>query len=87
MFVLELAFGPDHAERLAARPAHRDRLAALKADGVVVLAGPYADESGAIIVLDVPDHAAAQAVVSQDPYYSVGGVEVVQLREWLPLPL
>jgi uncharacterized protein len=87
MFVLKLVFAADQTERLAARPAHRDRLAVLKAQGVVVLAGPFADESGALIVLDVPDRAAAEAVVAQDPYYSVAGVDVVQLREWRPLPL
>lgn len=87
MFVLELSFAPDKAERLAARPTHRERLAALKAEGVVVLAGPFADDSGALVVLDVPDRAAAEAFVADDPYYSAPGVEVVHLREWHPLPL
>jgi uncharacterized protein len=87
MFVLELSFAPDDAERLAARPAHRERLAALKADGVVVLAGPFADDSGALVVLDVPDRAAAEGVVAEDPYYSLGGVQVTNLRQWRPLPL
>jgi len=87
MFVLELTFAPDDAERLAARPAHRERLAALKAGGIVVLAGPFADDSGALVVLDVPDRAAAEAVVAADPYYSLGGVEVANLRLWRPLPL
>lgn len=87
MFVLELSFAPDDAERLAARPAHRERLAALKADGVVILAGPFADDSGALVVLDVPDRAAAEAVVAEDPYYSLGGVQVTNLRQWRPLPL
>jgi uncharacterized protein len=87
VFVLEVAFGTDSSHRLAARPAHRARLAELKADGVVVLAGPFADESGSLVVLDVPDRAAAGAVVAQDPYYSVEGVEVMSMREWTPLPL
>jgi uncharacterized protein len=87
VFVLELAFATDSSQRLAARPAHRARLAKLKADGVVVLAGPFADDSGSLVVLDVPDRAAAESVVAQDPYYSVEGVEIVSLREWSPLPL
>jgi uncharacterized protein len=80
-------FRSDSTQRLAARPAHRERLASLKADGIVVLAGPLADESGSPILLDVPDRAAAEAVVADDPYYSVHGVEVVSVREWSPLPL
>jgi uncharacterized protein len=87
MFVLELAFGVDSTQRLAARPAHQARLAELKAAGIVVLAGPLADESGSLILLDVPDLAAVDAVVADDPYYSVDGVEVVSVREWSPLPL
>jgi uncharacterized protein YciI len=87
MFVLELSFESNSTHRLAARPAHRARLAELKADGVVVLAGPLADESGSLILLDVPDQAAADVIVADDPYYSVDGVEVVSVREWSPLPL
>ena len=87
MFVLELSFGLDSTQRLAARPAHRERLASLKADGIVVLDGPLADESGSLILLDVPDQAAADAVVADDPYYSADGVQVVSVREWSPLPL
>ena len=87
MFVLELAFGSDSAARLAARPAHRARLAQLKSDGVVVLAGPLADESGSLVVLDVPDRAAVDAIIADDPYYSVDGVELVSVREWSPLSL
>ncbi len=87
MFVLELVFGSDSTQRLAARPSHRERLSALKAEGVVVLAGPFADNSGSLVVLDVDDRAAVDAVISQDPYYSVEGVEIVSVRQWSPLLL
>ena len=87
MFVLELSFGSDSTQRLAARPAHRARLADLRAAGVVVLAGPFADVSGSMVVFDVDDRAAAEAVIAADPYYAVDGVEIVNVREWSPLPL
>lgn len=39
--------------RLAARPAHRQVLGRWHADGLVVTAGPYTDESGALVLFDV----------------------------------
>jgi len=87
MWLLELRFSADGAQRLAARPAHRARLAELHQQGGVVLAGPFADESGSVVVLDVADRAAAERVVADDPYYATPGVEIVSLREWRPLPL
>ncbi|MEV6631994.1 YciI family protein [Actinoplanes sp. NPDC051470] len=82
MWVIELSFTPGDEQRLAARPAHREVLARLHEQGVVKAAGPFADETGAYIVLDVPDRAAADAVVAADPYYRASGVTVASLREW-----
>jgi uncharacterized protein YciI len=84
MFVVELGFGDDR-ERLAARPAHRQRLEQLHRDGVLVMAGPYADESGALLVFDVPDTAGLESVLAADPYYRTPGVEVLRRQEWSPI--
>ncbi len=81
MVVIELAFDDD-PRRLAARPAHRDRLARLHADGVLVLAGPWADDSGALLVLDTDD---AGPVLAGDPYFTTPGVRVVAVRAWRPV--
>ena len=83
MFVLELEFtGNPH--RLAARPAHRVRLHALQAGGQLVLAGPWADDTGAVLVFDT-DRAGAEEIMSADPYYATLGVQVKSLREWQPI--
>ncbi|MGW3787056.1 YciI family protein [Micromonospora chokoriensis] len=84
MFVLELSFGDDPA-RLAARPAHRERLQALQQDGRLVMAGPFADDSGALLVFDVPDIEAFAAIVAEDPYYRTAGVTIASQREWSPI--
>ncbi|GAA2692161.1 MULTISPECIES: YciI family protein [Actinoplanes] len=81
MWIVELSFTPEPA-RITARPAHRALLTALHADGVVRMAGPLADDSGAVIVLDTPD---PQAVLAADPYFSTPGVTVSSVREWLPI--
>ena len=52
MWIVTLVF-TDAPERMAARPAHRQRLVALHQDGRVRMAGPLADDSGAVILFDV----------------------------------
>jgi uncharacterized protein YciI len=83
MFVVELAFD-DSSDRLAARPAHRQRLQALHDDGVVVMAGPFADESGALLVFDVSDAEELTRLIDADPYFRTAGVTVVRRQEWSP---
>ena len=86
MWIVELAFtaGTDAAARLAARPAHRERVAALHAEGVVAMAGPFADDSGALLVFDVPTRADLDALLAADPYFRVPGVTVTAARQWRP---
>ena len=81
MYALQLAFTDDPA-RLQGRPAHRERLAALTQQGKVLAAGPWADESGALLVLAVDTAEEARAIVDADPYYTGPGVRVVSLQEW-----
>jgi len=69
--------------RLDNRPAHVEHL---KSSGVVELAGPFLDPqgnmTGSLIVLDVPDLAAAEAWAAADPYARAGLFETVAIREW-----
>ncbi|MET8356399.1 YciI family protein [Micromonospora sp. NPDC005171] len=84
MFILELSFG-DEPDRLAARPAHRELLKALHQEGKVVMAGPFPDDSGALLIFDVPDAEAFAAIVAEDPYYRTPGVTITGQREWSPI--
>ena len=69
--------------RKANRAAH---LAYLEDTGVVAQAGPFLDDEGAMIgslvVLDVPDRAAAEAWADDDPYARAGVFERVSIRAW-----
>ncbi len=83
MYVVELSFDGD-PRRLAARPAHRQVLARLHAEGHVIMAGPWADDSGALLVLRVDSEAAVHELLAEDPYYSTPGVTVASVRAWTP---
>lgn len=65
------------------RPAHVDYL---KASAAVQQAGPLLDDAGemcgSLIILDVPDMAAAQNWVAGDPYGKAGLFETVELIPW-----
>ncbi len=83
MIVLELKFEAT-VERLDARPAHRDVLERLKGAGTLVAAGPWSDDSGALLVFDT-DEAMLSTIIDEDAYYSVHGVSIVSIREWSPI--
>ncbi len=80
MICVELTFSDDPA-RLEHRPQHRERLAALHAAGDLVMAGPWTDETGALLVFSC-DRAGVDRALADDPYYTAPGVEVAAVREW-----
>ena len=85
LFVLEFAFDRDNARRMEVRPAHRDHLRSLLDAGKLVMAGPWADDSGAMIILNIQDETEARAILANDPYTHVDCVTVVALRAWTPI--
>lgn len=52
--------------------------------GLLVMAGPWDDDSGAVLVFRT-DEAGVREIMDGDPYYSVPGVTVVSLRGWKPI--
>ena len=84
MFAVQLAFSDDPS-RLELRPAHRERLAGLVADGRLLAAGPWSDDSGALLVFLVDDRAALDVLMAEDPYYTAPGVTVASIQEWNPV--
>jgi uncharacterized protein YciI len=84
MFAVHLTF-TDDSGRLALRPAHRERLARLVADGKLLAAGPWSDDTGALLVFSVGERHELDAILAADPYYSAPGVTVTSVREWNPV--
>ena len=48
------------------------------------MAGPWADDSGALIVFDLPGQEALDQLLAADPYLTTPGVHVTAKREWRP---
>jgi uncharacterized protein YciI len=46
------------------------------------MSGPFADDSGALLIYDAPNLEEAQRLVAKDPYVVAGVVQEVALREW-----
>lgn len=84
-FAVELVFGPDREKRLAVRPAHREYIASLVEKGVVLGAGPFADDTGALIIYEVQDETTLKEIISADPYTPANAVADWKIREWTPV--
>ena len=80
--------GPDGAtKRPLHRPAHLNRLEALAREGRLILAGPFTDQSGSLVVIEAASLAEAEAFAQEDPY-TIHGVfqqtEVHPFKQVLP---
>ena len=80
--------GPNGPElRPKVRPAHLANLQPLVDAGKMVLAGPFTDGSGSLIVVEMETEADALAFAQGDPYFTQGvfdRVEVKPFRKTFP---
>ena len=80
--------GPDGStKRPIHRPAHLQRLGVLANQGRLVLAGPFTDKSGSLVVIDANSLQEAEAFAQEDPYTIHGvfqRVEVHPFKQVLP---
>jgi len=88
LFVIIGHDGPNGARlRPTLRPAHLENLRPLVQAGKIVVAGPFTDGSGSLIVADFESEDGAQAFAQNDPY-TLGGVfervEVKPFRKVFP---
>ena len=55
---------------------------ALFDDGVVILAGPFADGSGSLVILDAESEQAARAIFQNDPWAQEDILVAADVKEW-----
>ena len=84
LFVIIGHDAPDAREkRPQHRPAHLRHLEPLSQAGKVVLAGPFTDGSGSLIIVDLPSREAVWEVVSRDPYVINGIFNRVEVKPFM----
>ena len=79
---------PDSLQlRMDTRPEHVAFLNDLNAKGELAFAGPFLDAdgkpNGSLVVVDVADRAAAEALAVADPYAGAGLFASVEVRPWV----
>lgn len=82
MIAVQLAYQNPDPERIELRPQHRDRLQRLTDEGKLFGAGPWADDSGALVVFSTDSVDEAKELIAADPYFHTPGVSVVAYHDW-----
>lgn len=82
-FVVNLTYSDNDELRQATRPSHREYLRSLLADGKLHEAGPFADDSGAVIVYNAESREEAEAILAADPFSTTHGIVTsAVINEW-----
>jgi uncharacterized protein YciI len=64
------------------RPVHRDYLRTLVAGGSVLVAGPWADDTGGFVIYQVDDRDHLDRLLADDPYTTEGVAAGRVIKEW-----
>lgn len=82
-FAVQYTYRPAKAAlRDEHRPAHRRWLGEENEAGNVLIAGPYPDGTGALIIIRATDLGAAEAFLANDPFQAHQAVDAVRIDEW-----
>lgn len=81
-FAAVIEYTPDKAKIAEIRPAHRKYLIGLYDAGQVAIAGPFGDDSGAIIVYEADSAEQAEGLLKNDPFCTSGVFVRWKLQPW-----
>ena len=79
-FAAIIEYAPDAERVQSLHPAHRDYLRRFLENGQLRAAGPFADDAGALWVLDAESAEAAEQIVQGDPYVAAGVIASWKIR-------
>jgi uncharacterized protein YciI len=82
LFAALIEFIQNEELRLQTRPVHREYLRGLLDAGKLAISGPWADDTGALIIYDAEDMAEAERILDGDPYRRAGVIANATLKEW-----
>jgi uncharacterized protein YciI len=84
-FAAIIEYSQDRAKIASIRPTHRQYLSELRQRGQLAVAGPFTDDSGALIVYEAATREEAEALLKGDPFNESGIFLSYQLRPWNPV--
>jgi uncharacterized protein YciI len=84
-FAAIIEYSQDKARVAELRPTHRQYLASLRERRQLVAAGPFTDDSGALIVYEAASADEAETLLRGDPFHKNGIFLRYQLRPWNPV--
>jgi uncharacterized protein len=84
-FAAVIEYIQDKAKITEVRPVHRQYLTSLKERGQLAAAGPFTDDSGALIVYEAGSREEAERFIQADPFNKAGIFVTYQLRPWNPV--
>ena len=84
-FAAIIQYTPDKAKIAEIRPFHRQYLTTLQERGQLAAAGPFTDDSGALIIYEAETLEEAEALLRADPFNKNGIFVSYQIRPWKPV--
>jgi uncharacterized protein YciI len=84
-FAAIIEYLQDKAKVAELRPVHRQYLVSLRERGQLAAAGPFTDDSGALIIYEAPSREEAEKLLQGDPFHQNGIFLQYQLRPWNPV--
>ncbi|HXJ42014.1 MAG TPA: YciI family protein [Bryobacteraceae bacterium] len=81
-FAVVLEYDPADPKIDEFRPLHRAYLMGLRDEGKLVLSGPFAGNTGGMIVYDVPAREEVEAIVAGDPFTRHGVIKSHAIHQW-----
>ncbi|MGU3433410.1 YciI family protein [Actinomycetes bacterium M1A6_2h] len=85
-FVISYTYSSSTTEgRDQYRAEHREWLRGLLDEEVLVVSGPYTDDSGALIIVLGDDAASVRSLFEKDPFARENLIEETSISEWKPV--
>jgi uncharacterized protein YciI len=78
--IIEYAPKPDKIAEI--RPSHRQYQARIKEKGQLGIAGPFTDDSGALMIFETDTQEEAEAILRNDPFCQNGIFASWVIRPW-----
>jgi uncharacterized protein YciI len=81
-YAVTIDYSSDHSLIEQHRPPHREYLKSLIHQGILVVAGPFTDNSGGFIVYEADSEGQVEDLIKGDPFYKGGVFKTWTIRPW-----